>query len=112
MDCVFCKIINGEIPSNKVYEDDKILAFRDISPMAPTHILVIPKRHIASMAEIQPEDSELIGHIFAKIADIAREENISDGFRVVSNCGKTAGQTVFHLHFHVIGGRGLSLTLG
>lgn len=112
MDCIFCKIISGEISSNKVYEDDKILAFRDISPIAPTHILVIPKRHIASMAEIQSEDSELIGHIFAKIADIAREENISNGFRVVSNCGEPAGQTVFHLHFHVIGGRGLSLTFG
>lgn len=112
MDCIFCKIINGEIPSNKVYEDDDILAFRDISPMAPTHILVIPKRHIASMAEITSEDSNLIGHIFAKIADIAREEKIDDGFRVISNCGKAAGQTVFHLHYHVIGGRELSLTLG
>ncbi|MCL1820184.1 MAG: histidine triad nucleotide-binding protein [Oscillospiraceae bacterium] len=108
MDCVFCKIINGDIPSTKVYEDDEILAFRDIEPAAPTHILVIPKRHIASAAEIKPEDGALIGHIFAKIADIARLEGIEDAFRVVSNCGRDAGQTVFHLHFHVVGGRELS----
>jgi len=111
-DCVFCKIINNAIPSTKVYEDDQILAFRDIAPAAPTHILVIPKRHIASMAEITPADSALIGHIFAKIADIARDEGIADGFRIASNCGKSAGQTVFHLHFHIIGGRDLSLTIG
>jgi histidine triad (HIT) family protein len=111
-DCIFCKIINGEIPSNKVYEDEQILAFRDIAPQAPTHILVIPKKHIASAAEITPEDAPLIGHIFAKIADIAREQGIDDGFRVTSNCGKAAGQTVFHLHFHIIGGRDLNLTLG
>ncbi|MCL2081194.1 MAG: histidine triad nucleotide-binding protein [Oscillospiraceae bacterium] len=112
MDCVFCKIISGEIPSNKVYEDSDILAFRDISPVAPTHILVIPKRHIASAAEITHSDGELIGKIFAKIADIARAEGVGNGFRVVSNCGETAGQTVFHLHFHIIGGRELSRSLG
>jgi histidine triad (HIT) family protein len=112
MDCIFCKIISGEIPSTKVYEDDDILAFRDIAPVAPSHILVIPKRHIKSMSDITPEDAPLIGHIFAKIADIARDEGIADEFRVISNCGKTAGQTVFHLHFHIIGGRDLSLSLG
>lgn len=111
MDCIFCKIINNEIPSSKVYEDDEILAFRDISPIAPTHILIIPKRHITSAAEITSNDGALIGHIFAKIADVAREEKL-DSFRVVSNCGDSAGQSVKHLHFHLIGGRELTLRIG
>ena len=111
MDCVFCKIVNNEIPSAKVYEDDMILAFRDISPTAPTHILFIPKRHIASVAEITEADGGLLGHIFAKIPEVAHAEKL-DSYRVVSNCGKDAGQTVEHLHFHLIGGRELSLVLG
>ena len=109
MSCIFCKIVNNEIPSSKVYEDDRVLAFRDAAPIAPTHILFVPKRHMASMAEITPGDAELIGHIFAKIADAAREEGCSDsGYRVASNCGADACQTVGHLHFHLIGGRKLT----
>jgi len=103
--CLFCRIINGEIPSTKVYEDDMCLAFNDIDPQAPTHILVIPKKHIGSAAEITPENSVYVSHIFEKIADIAREKGMTDGFRVVSNCGESAGQSVHHLHFHVMAGR-------
>lgn len=108
MDCLFCKIVNGEIPSTKVYENERVLAFRDISPQAPTHILVIPKQHIASMADISPENSGILSAIGEAIADIAKQENLDAGFRVISNVGKGAGQTVFHLHFHIIGGKTLS----
>ena len=103
--CVFCKILAGDIPAAKVYEDDKILAFRDIAPMAPTHILVIPKEHITSAAEITPENSAVVGHIFEVIAKLSKEMGMTEGFRVVSNCGDCAGQTVKHLHFHVLSGR-------
>ncbi len=106
--CIFCKIVAGDIPSSKVYEDDKVLAFRDIAPMAPTHILVIPKAHIESVAAITPENSGLVSHMFAVIAEIARQEGLESGFRVVSNCGPDAGQTVPHLHFHILGGRVLN----
>ena len=109
--CLFCKIAAGEIPSTKVYEDDKVLAFRDIAPKAPTHILVIPKNHIASVAEITPENSAIVAHIFAVIAEIAKQEGLVDGFRVVSNCGEHGGQTVHHLHFHILGGQQLSLEM-
>ena len=102
--CLFCKIIAGEIPSNKVYEDEKVLAFRDIAPQAPTHILVIPKAHIASVAEINEDNAALVAHIFRVIPEIARAEGLSGGYRVVSNCGADAGQTVHHLHFHILGG--------
>ena len=102
--CLFCKIIAGDIPSTKVYEDEKVLAFRDIAPQAPTHILVIPKTHIASVAEINGENSDLIAHIFQVIPEIARAEGLTGGYRVVSNCGADAGQTVHHLHFHILGG--------
>lgn len=104
-DCLFCKIIAGEIPSTKVYEDDLCLAFKDIDPQAPTHILVIPKEHIASAAEITPENSAVVAHIFEVISKLAKDMDMSDGFRVVSNCGESAGQTVHHLHFHVMAGR-------
>ena len=106
--CLFCKIAAGTIPSTKVYEDEKILAFRDIAPMAPTHILVIPKEHIASVDSITVENSALVAHIFPAIA---REEGLVNGYRVVSNCGADAGQTVHHLHFHILGGKQLTLEM-
>jgi histidine triad (HIT) family protein len=109
MDCIFCKIIAGEIPSAKVYEDDKILAYKDINPQAPVHLLVIPKEHISGMSAITPENAEIVAYIFAKIPEIAKTAGILEsGFRVVSNCGKDACQTVFHLHFHILGGKQMS----
>ncbi len=105
--CIFCKIIAGDIPSNKVYEDEQVLAFRDIAPMAPTHILVIPKAHIASVAAIDESNSAIVSHIFEVIAAIAAQEGLINGYRVVSNCGPDAGQTVNHLHFHILGGQEL-----
>lgn len=105
MDCVFCKIVNGEIPSNKVYEDDKVLAFYDLEPQAPEHILIVPKQHIASAAEINSENSSVIAHIFEVAAIIAKEKGLDNGFRIVNNCGESAGQTVNHIHFHLMGGR-------
>ena len=109
--CIFCKIIAGEIPSAKVYEDETVFAFRDINPQAPTHILVVPKAHIASVAEITAENSDVVAHIFQVIAKIAREEGLEKGYRVVSNCGEDAGQTVHHLHFHILGGKALALEM-
>ena len=111
MDCIFCKIAAGQIPSTKVYEDEKVLAFRDIAPMAPTHILVIPKAHIGSVAEITADNADLVAHIFTLIPKIAAEEGLESGYRVVSNCGDDAGQTVHHLHFHILGGKKLSLEM-
>ena len=111
MNCLFCKIIAGDIPSTKVYEDDTVLAFRDIAPQAPTHILVIPKTHIASVAEITAENSAVVAHIFEVIAKVAAQEGLTEGYRVVSNCGDHAGQTVHHLHFHILGGRQLTLEM-
>ena len=110
-DCLFCKIVAGQIPSTKVYEDETVLAFRDIAPQAPTHILVLPKNHIASVAEISAENSAVVAHIFEVIAKIAKEEDLAEGYRVVSNCGAHAGQTVHHLHFHILGGKQLSLEM-
>lgn len=110
-DCIFCKIINGEIPSQKVYEDDLVYAFKDINPMAPVHILVIPKQHIPTMLDVTPDNSAVISHIYEVIAKIAKELNLEKGFRVVSNCNEYAGQTVFHLHFHILGGKQLSLEM-
>ena len=110
--CIFCKIAAGEIPSTKVYEDETILAFRDIQPMAPTHILVIPKTHIPSVDGITPENSGIVAHIFETIPQIAKEEGLVNGYRVISNCGEHAGQTVHHLHFHILGGKQLTLELG
>ena len=104
-DCLFCKIIKGEVPSNKVYEDEEILAFNDINPAAPIHILVIPKKHINSLVEIEKEDEILIGKIYGVINKIAEEKGFKEnGYRVIVNCGKDAGQEVMHLHFHVLAG--------
>ena len=105
MDCLFCKIIAGEIPSTKVYEDDKMYAFRDINPQAPVHVLVIPKIHISSLAEVTAENSDVVRAIFEKIAE---SEGLENGYRVVSNCGPDACQSVHHLHFHILGGKPLS----
>ncbi|MBU5225468.1 histidine triad nucleotide-binding protein [Clostridium senegalense] len=108
-DCIFCKIAKGEIPSQKVYEDDKVLVFNDINPEAPVHVLVIPKEHIVSANEITEENSDIISHIFVVINKIAKELKIAeDGFRIVNNIGKNGGQTVGHMHFHVLGGRNLA----
>jgi len=104
MDCLFCKIIAGDIPSTKVYEDDKIFAFKDINPQAPVHVLVIPKIHISSMDEVDESNSSVVAHIFERIPKIAKEAGVSNGYRVVSNCGHDACQTVKHLHFHILGG--------
>ena len=107
-DCIFCKIIKKEIPSNVVYEDSEILAFRDINPAAPVHILVIPKKHIISVADIKNEDELLIGKIYTVINKIAQDEGINqNGFRVITNCGEDGGQEVKHLHFHILGGKKL-----
>ncbi len=112
MDCIFCKIVAGEIPSTKVYEDETVLAFRDINPQAPTHILFIPKAHIANgAAGITADNAAVVGHIFEVIAAVAKEEGLSD-FRVVTNNGEGAGQTVPHLHFHLLGGRTLGIEMG
>ncbi|MGL4452516.1 MAG: histidine triad nucleotide-binding protein [Sarcina sp.] len=112
-DCIFCKIAAGEIPSKKIYEDDKVLAFHDIQPEAPVHFLVIPKEHIQSINEVNEENSTVIAHIFTIINKIVKELNIADtGYRVVTNCGKDGGQTVSHLHFHVMAGRELTWPAG
>lgn len=103
-DCLFCKIIAGEIPSQKVYEDELCYAFYDISPMAPTHFLVVPKQHFASAAEVTAENSAAIAHIYEVIAKLTKEMGVTS-FRVVNNCGPDAGQTVFHIHFHVLAGK-------
>ncbi|MGN0599828.1 MAG: histidine triad nucleotide-binding protein [Oscillospiraceae bacterium] len=113
MDCIFCKIAAGEIPSTKVYEDDTVLAFKDINPLAPVHILVIPKTHIESAAQITADNSAVVAHIFEVIAKIAKEQGIDkDGFRVVSNCGENGCQSVKHLHFHILGGKKLDVSMG
>ena len=109
MDCLFCKIINGEIPSTEVYEDEWMYAFKDINPEAPCHVLVIPKKHIASMDEVNASNSEYVAKIFEKIPEIARLGGANGGYRVISNCGEDAGQSVHHLHFHIIGGTKLPL---
>ncbi len=110
-DCLFCKIIAGDIPSTKLYEDDAVYAFRDINPQAPTHILVIPKAHISGCNDVTAENSALVARIFQVIPAIARAEGLTGGYRVVSNCGDDAGQTVHHLHFHILGGRKLALEM-
>ena len=106
--CLFCKIIAGVIPSKKAYEDDKILAFYDIAPQAPVHILVIPKAHIACVDEVNEANADVVAYIFAKIPAIAKAAGITNGYRVVSNCGADACQSVHHLHFHILGGAQLS----
>ncbi len=107
-DCLFCKIIAGDISSAKVYEDEYVFAFRDINPQAPVHILVVPKEHIRCANDINGENSAYVAHCFEAIAKIAKAEELKDGYRVVNNCGEYGGQTVMHLHFHIIGGTKLS----
>jgi histidine triad (HIT) family protein len=107
-DCLFCRIVAGEIPSDNVHEDDTVLAFRDVNPQAPTHVLVIPKQHIDSAADLAASDGALLGRLFATIADVADREGLSHGWRVVSNVGADAGQSVRHLHLHLLGGRSMS----
>ena len=106
MDCLFCKIVAGEIPVDLVYESETAIAFRDINPQAPTHILVIPRKHIATINDIEDEDKEIIGSLYTAARDIAVQEGIAeDGYRAVMNCNEGAGQTVFHIHLHLLGGR-------
>ena len=108
MDCLFCKIVAGEIPADIIYESDTAIAFRDINPQAPTHFLVIPRKHIATINDIEPEDIAIIGSLYTAAKEIAAAEGIAeDGYRAVMNCGEGAGQTVFHIHLHVLGGRPL-----
>lgn len=107
-DCLFCKIIAGEIPSAKVYEDENLYAFKDINPQAPVHILVVPKTHIASADEINAQNSAVVAKIFEKIPEIAREAGLTNGYRIISNCGADACQSVKHLHFHILGGAQLA----
>lgn len=107
MDCIFCKIIDGSIPSKKVYEDDKMLAFYDIEPAAPVHVVMVPKAHIASADELDEESAKYVAHIFSKAGEIAKSLGLSGGYRIVNNCGPDAGQTVFHIHFHLMGGKPL-----
>ena len=111
MDCLFCKIVAGDIPSTKVYEDELVYAFRDINPQAPTHVLVVPKAHIADCNGINAENAAVVAHIFEVIPAIAEKEGLTNGYRVVSNCGPDAGQTVPHLHFHILGGRELTVNM-
>lgn len=107
-DCLFCKMASGEIPTNKLYEDEQVLAFHDIDPQAPLHFLIIPKRHIPSPAALTEADAALVGHIYAVIAKIAVEQGLENGYRVVTNCGADGGQSVGHLHFHVLAKRSLA----
>lgn len=112
MDCLFCRIVEGSIPSNKVYEDDRCLAFFDINPQAPIHVLVIPKQHIASADEINEDNSSDIAHIFEMIPYIAKKAGVKNGYRIISNCGADACQSVKHLHFHILGGKQLPEQMG
>ena len=111
-DCIFCKIIAGQIPSSKVYENETIYAFRDINPMAPVHILIVPKEHVASADEINEANSALVASIFAAIPTIAKEAGLTNGYRVITNCGEDGCQSVKHLHFHLLGGKKLPDNMG
>ena len=107
-DCLFCKILEGEIPADIIYESDTAIAFRDINPQAPTHVLIIPRRHIATINDITPDDEKLVGSLYSAAKEIAATEgHAEDGYRVVMNCNEGAGQSVFHIHLHLLGGRGL-----
>jgi len=106
-DCIFCRIIRGEAPAKKVYEDERAFVFEDINPQAPTHVLIIPKKHIVGLKEAQAEDAEIIGYLHLVAAQIARQRGIEEGYRTVFNVGPRAGQSVFHLHLHLLGGRSL-----
>ena len=105
MDCIFCKIASGEIPSKKVYEDDKCLAFYDLNPQAPVHVLFIPKQHICCVNKITEDNAAVVAHIFTVIPKVAKELGLENGYRIINNCGKDSGQTVMHLHFHLLGGK-------
>jgi histidine triad (HIT) family protein len=107
-DCLFCRIVRGDLPTRKIYEDDRALAFNDINPQAPMHVLIIPKKHIVGLKEATSEDAELIGYCHLLAAKIARDRGMEEGYRTVYNVGPKAGQSVFHLHLHLIGGRNLS----
>ena len=107
MDCLFCRIVAGEIPSDKIYEDDRVLAFYDIDPQAPVHFLVIPKQHLESVDAITADNSSIVAHVFEVIAEIAKKLQLTNGYRVVTNCGEDGGQSVPHLHFHVLAKRSL-----
>ncbi len=107
-DCLFCKIINNEIPSTKIYEDEKVLAFNDINPQSPVHILIIPKKHITSMNDFDETNIDILSHIFLVIKSIAKDKGLKEkGYRIVNNCGEQGGQTVDHIHFHLLGGRNM-----
>ena len=107
IDCLFCKIVEGEVPADIVYENDTVLAFRDINPQAPTHVLIIPRQHIGTINDIEPEHEAVVGRLFSAAREIAAEEGLTDkGYRVAMNCGEGAGQSVFHIHLHLLGGRG------
>lgn len=112
MDCIFCKIVSGEISTNKVYEDDRIIAFNDLDPQAPVHILIIPKEHIESVNYIDNKNSDVIGHIFEVAAKLANKLHLENGYRIVNNCGIDGGQTVMHLHFHLLAGRRMAWPAG
>lgn len=108
MDCIFCKIVNGEIPSDKVFENDTVLAFRDINPQAPVHVVIIPKKHISSANEICADNISSITDIFSAVPEIAKAAGVAErGYRIINNCGEDGGQTVGHLHFHMLGGKNL-----
>ena len=109
MDCLFCKIVAGEIPADIVYESETVLAFRDINPQAPTHVLIIPRRHIATINELEESDRDTIGNLYLAAKEIAADEGLSEsGYRVVMNCNRGAGQSVFHIHLHLLGGRAMT----
>ncbi len=112
MNCIFCKIINGQIPSAKVFENEYVYAFKDINPQAPTHILVVPKMHIENVNGINAANSEVVAKIFEAIPEIANFEGLTNGYRVISNCGEDACQTVMHLHFHILGGKKMAENMG
>ena len=113
MDCIFCHIIEGKIPSDIIYQDDEVLAFRDISPQSPVHLLIIPKKHFTSLLDVTEADASLMGHMVNIANKLAKEEGVAEsGYRLVINCGKQGGQLVPHIHLHVLGGRQLSGTLG
>ena len=108
-DCLFCKIVAGDLPADIVYENDQVLAFRDISPKAPTHVLVVPRRHVATLNELTQDDAGLVGEMYLAAQQVARDEGIADsGYRTVVNCNEDAGQVVFHIHLHLFGGRPMS----
>jgi len=108
-DCIFCKIASGEIPADLIYEDDLVVGFRDLNPQAPTHVLLIPRKHIASLNDLQPEDEAIVGRLYTAAAKVAAQEGIAEqGYRTLINCNDDGGQTVFHLHLHLLGGRRMS----